>query len=103
MLQLGRDLDLALEPLQTDDCRHGGMQHLDGHEALVFQVLGQEHRGHPTAPQLTLQAVAVLEVLGQRGEERGNRIGVGHGISTIRPARRRRQRAAETVALYWFR
>src|SRR5207245_315447 len=87
MLQLGRDLDLALEPLQTDDCRHGGMQHLDGHEALVFQVLGQEHRGHPPAPQLTLKRVAIAEVLGQRGEEWRNRARVGQSKSAERATR----------------
>ena len=98
MLQAGGDLDLPEEAIDADRFGDLGMEDLDRHLAVVLQVFGEEDRGHPPAPQLALQAVAVCEVLRQRGEQGS---GIGHGASTIRLAPAPRQRAAKNLALYW--
>ena len=72
MLELGGDLDLAQEPLGTDDRGELGMQHLDGDLAVVLEVLRQVDGGHAAPAELALDQVAV----GQGGGEAGK--GVGH-------------------------
>ena len=57
MLQPGRELDLALEPLGAQDRRQLGMQHLQGDRPVVLQVVGQVDRGHAPAPELSLERI----------------------------------------------
>jgi len=59
--QLGRDLDLAEESLKAEDRGKLGPEDLEGHAALVLQVLGEIDRGHAAAPQLAAERVAVGE------------------------------------------
>src|SRR5690349_12601833 len=65
MLQLGRDLDLALEPLAIDARRQLGRQHLD-HDLAAECVLGRrENAAHPAANELVAQAVGGSQRCGQ--------------------------------------
>ena len=57
MLQAGRELDLAQEPLRADRVRELRMEHLDGDEPLVPLVARQIHRGRAPAADLALQRV----------------------------------------------
>src|SRR5207249_1827373 len=67
MLQLGSDLDLAEEPLRAQGRGQFRFEDLHGHFALVPQVLGQVHRGHPAAAELALDRVTTRK---GRSEER---------------------------------
>src|SRR5881296_2236357 len=58
MLQLCREADLSEEPLGAEDGRKLGAEHLERDGAVVFNVAGEVHRGHPTAAELTLDRVA---------------------------------------------
>ena len=65
MLEPGSGLDLAGEALGPECGGELGAEHLHGHLAVVPQVLRQVDRGHPPAPELALDDVAV----GQGGLE----------------------------------
>src|SRR4029077_4204437 len=52
---------LSQEPLRADGGRDVGPQHLDRDLAAVAEVLGDVHRGHAAAAQLTVDRVAVAE------------------------------------------
>src|SRR6266567_1108772 len=54
----GRDFDLAQEALGTERRGDLGTQHLDGNGAAVTEIACEINRGHPAAPQLTLEGVA---------------------------------------------
>ena len=59
MLQ-GRDrLDLAQEPLGTDDRGELGLQDLDGDLAVVLEILREIDGGHAARAELALDAIAV--------------------------------------------
>ena len=75
MLQLGRDLDLAVEPLRTDGCGQLRVEHLDGDVALMLQIQGQIDRGHAAATQLALDGISV----GKSDLETGEDLGHGPG------------------------
>ena len=53
-----------------------GSKHLHGHLAVVFQVLGEIDRRHPTATELPLDGIAI----GEGGFQTVN--GVGHGAAS---------------------
>ena len=59
VLELGRDLDLAQEPVGPEGGGELRVQDLDRDLAAVLQVLGQEDRGHAAAADLRLDGVAV--------------------------------------------
>ena len=59
------DPDLPQEPLGPERRRKLGMQDFDRDLATVPEVLGEVHGGHPRAPELALDDVAV----GQSGLE----------------------------------
>jgi hypothetical protein len=59
VLQGGDGLDLTEEPLGADHGGQLGLQDLDGDVAVMLEVFGQIDRGHPTLPELPLDAVAV--------------------------------------------
>src|SRR6185312_7169382 len=61
MLQACGGGDLLHKPLGPEDRRELGLQHLDRHVALVLEILGEEHRGHPAGPKLAFDAVAAGE------------------------------------------
>lgn len=69
MLQPGRDLDLAAEPLRPDLRRELLMQHFDRDLAAMLQVFGAEHRRHPAATQLAVHGVGVGEGVAQQGQQ----------------------------------
>src|SRR2546429_3504873 len=89
VLQPGRNLDLAQEPLGAEGRRQLRVQDLDRHRPVVLQIVGQEHGGHAAASQLPLHRVAVSEGFAQGVEQ------VGHGTwrpslqSLARPRQRR--------------
>ena len=60
MIQVGGDLDLGQEPFGTDNRSQLRLQDLEGHLAVVLDVLGQVHGGHPALTQLTLDGIAVF-------------------------------------------
>ena len=59
MLQVRRGLDLGQEPFGADHGGEFGAQHLDGHAAIVAQVLGEIHGRHPAGAEFALDAIAV--------------------------------------------
>jgi hypothetical protein len=61
MLQAGRELDLALEPLDVHRGTHLGRQELDDDLAAEAGFLGQEHAAHTAAAQLPQDAVLVAD------------------------------------------
>jgi hypothetical protein len=73
MLQPGRDLDLAGEPLGTEGRRELGAEHLDRHLAAVADIFGEIDGGHPSRSDLAGQNVSAREG-GLQAVER-----VGHG------------------------
>ena len=58
---VGDGLDLAQEALGADDGGQLGAEDLDGHLAVVLEVLGEIDGGHAALAQLALDAVAVGE------------------------------------------
>ena len=76
MLQAGRHLDFAEEPLAAERGGELGPQHLERHLAPVPEILGEVHRGHAAGADLPLDAVAVGEGGGEAGE------GLGHQVSS---------------------
>ena len=63
MLKAGADVDLAKEPFGAQRVRELGMEDFQRDRAIVLEVMGQEHRGHAAASQLTFDAIAI----GERG------------------------------------
>ena len=61
MLETSGDLDLPKKALRTERGGELMAQELDGNEPAVLEVAGEVDRGHPTAAQLPLEAVAVDE------------------------------------------
>ncbi len=59
--EASRDLDLAQEALGTEDRGEVGVQHLERHGAVVLEVFGEVHRGHPARAELALDGVTVGE------------------------------------------
>ena len=74
VLEVGRGLDLAQEPLGADHGRELGPEHLDRHPAIVLEVLGQVDGGHAALAELALEAVAVGEGVGQAAGGMAHRI-----------------------------
>ena len=63
MLQLGREADLALEPLGADGSRKFRQHHLDRHLAFVPDVCREVDRGHAATTEFTFHRVATAECL----------------------------------------
>ena len=82
MLQLGGDADLAQESLGADGRRDVGIQHLDGHLALVAAVPRQVHVRHAAPAQLPLDDVAVAEGLLEWSRRSVTRAGDQPSVST---------------------
>ncbi len=61
MGQLRRDLDLAHEPLGAESGGELGAEHLDGHLAMVLEILGEIHRRHAAGAEFALNRVSVGE------------------------------------------
>jgi hypothetical protein len=55
VLELCRDANFALEALRAERRGQLGMQHLHRDRAIVPEVLGEVHRRHATAAELTLE------------------------------------------------
>ncbi len=56
-----RDLDLTQEPVGSQRGGQLGPQHLHGHLAVVFQVLGEVNRGHATSAEFLFECVVLGE------------------------------------------
>jgi hypothetical protein len=78
VLEASRDLDLAEESLRAEAGGELGVEHLEGHGAIVAEIERPEYRGHPAAAELALDAVAVGEGSPQVGEKIGQ-LGVREG------------------------
>ena len=63
--QAGGELDLAEEPVGADGGREVGAEDFQGDLAVVAEVLGQEHDGHPALAELALEDVAAGEAGGE--------------------------------------
>ena len=77
VLKPGREPDLPLEALRAERGGKLGMEHLEGHRAIVLQIPRQEHRGHPAPAQLALEHVAARQPVLEADAE------VGHGVSSV--------------------
>ena len=60
-------MDLPQEPLVAEGRGELGEQRLERHRALVLDIVGELHRGHPAVANFALEAIAVR----QRGAEGG--------------------------------
>ena len=61
VLELPGDADLAQESLGAEDGRKLGVEHLERDQAVVLEVAGEVHRGHPAAAELALDRVTARE------------------------------------------
>ena len=61
MREPGGDPDLAGESFGAEEGAQLGAEHLDGHFAVVLQVMSEVDRSHPTVPELVLDGVATGE------------------------------------------
>jgi len=77
--ELGRDFDLANEPLRAEGGRQLRPQHLHRDFAVVLEILGQIDGGHAAATRFPLDGVAV----GKGGRESFGRVSHGHRICDI--------------------
>ena len=59
MLEPSGKLDLALETLGTQGGRQLWVENLEGNGTVVPEIVSEEHGGHSTATELTLQSIAV--------------------------------------------
>jgi hypothetical protein len=59
MGQLCGNLNLFEKAIGADGVRQVGLEHLEGDQATVLQVLGEEHDGHAAPTELALDTVAV--------------------------------------------
>src|SRR6185436_11967886 len=98
MLQPGRDLDLALEPVDADAFTQVGRQHLDDDPTSQRPLRRHEDARHAAAPELAFYGIAVPEVLLELGaevRECSHAIASGSGVricgSSLRTARSKRQ------------
>jgi hypothetical protein len=66
MIESGRDLDFAEEPLRTQRRRELGAKHLDRDRTVVLQVPGKVNRGHAPAAEQALDAITVGQSSGER-------------------------------------
>jgi hypothetical protein len=79
VLQLGRELDLAPEPVHAHAGRELRQQHLDHYLAPQRRLGRQEYPRHAATPQLALQPVGIakcaLQLLAQVGAQQGSTVG----------------------------
>ena len=73
MLQPRRQADLAQEPVGAEAGRELGVEQLERDRPVVFEVLRQEYRRHPAAPELPLERIARAKAFQELGAQ------VGHG------------------------
>jgi hypothetical protein len=59
VLEAGGDPDLAKETIRTQGGGELGVEQLQGHLAIVPEVVRQPDGGHPTPAQLTHKGVAI--------------------------------------------
>ena len=59
MIQSRGEADLALEAFGSQRRRQLGVEQLERHRAIVAQVAREVDGGHPAAPELALDTVAV--------------------------------------------
>ena len=62
VLQLGGGADLPEEALGPQGGRQLGMQHLEGDQPVMLKVVREVDRGHPAAPELALDRVAIGQI-----------------------------------------
>src|SRR6476660_485138 len=65
VLQVGRETDLSQEALGAKDCRQFGPEQLERHGPVMLQVAGEIDCGHAAAPELAVEAVAIMERISQ--------------------------------------
>ena len=61
MLQLGGGADLAQEPRRAQGGAELGLVHLDGHVAVVLEIVGEVHGGHAACAELADDGVPVAQ------------------------------------------
>jgi hypothetical protein len=73
VIESGCQSDLGQESLPAEHCGQLGPEHLDGHFAVVLEVVGEIYRGHAAVPKLAFEHVAIAEC----GSEGVRRVGQG--------------------------
>ena len=81
VLQRGRELDLAAEPLRVHPRGHLRGQHLHDDFAGELHVLDHEDAAHPTTAQLPLDTVGVAESALEASEEISHSLTQGRGTT----------------------
>ena len=84
MLRSGGGLDLDHEAVGAEHGHQLRLEDLDGHVAVVLEIVGQVDGGHPTRAELALDAVAVGEACPERVQ-----------THTLAPARKRAEACPE--------
>ena len=72
MLELGRRLDLAQESIDAQECSDLWIEQLEGDLAFVAEVVGEVDSRHAPTPEFALDAVAVLQGVGNAIEHEGS-------------------------------
>ncbi len=66
MLQLGGEVDLALEPLGAERGGQLGVEHLERDSPVVPHVVRRIDSRHAAAPELALEDVAIAQSVSER-------------------------------------
>jgi hypothetical protein len=69
VIEPGREPDLPDESLGAQGVRQLGMEDLQGNRTVVPEIAGEKDRGHPAAPELAFDRVAVTQGVGQLGRD----------------------------------
>ena len=87
MLELGRELDLALKSLRAERRGEVRVQDLEGDGPVVVLVDREIHRRHAAATELSLDAVPSGEILAKSFDRIGHsaKLGVTRPYSRSRP------------------
>jgi hypothetical protein len=59
VLEAGGELDLALEAVRPERGGGLGQQHLERHGPVVLEIASEIDGGHPAAPELALDEIAL--------------------------------------------
>jgi acetylornithine deacetylase/succinyl-diaminopimelate desuccinylase-like protein len=65
VLEPGGEADLALEPLEAERGGEAGVEHLEGHRAVVLEVAGEVDGGHAAPADLAPNLVPAGQRLAQ--------------------------------------
>jgi hypothetical protein len=75
VLQAGGGPDLTEEPIGAERVSQLGVEHFEGDDTVVLEIVREVHRGHSAAADLPLQGISVAKGICQRRAEGQFRLG----------------------------